>query len=637
MGKQAFESVLAPSAVSRVRIAGVALVIIAMAIVASSSLYGQDLTARLQGDVSDETGARVPGAAVTLTNELTNATQETFTNDVGLYVFPRVLQGTYRIIAELTGFRRAVVEGVIVEVRQAVTVDLVLELGDVSETVVVSARETQTIINTTTAEISTVVNQRQIQTLPLQRRDPTEFALMQPGVTGSSVARTASVNGTRGTFNNFTLDGINNQDNFIRTDAFFGVIPLKESFIEEFSITTANSGADAVLGASQTHMVTRSGSNDLHGQLFYFQSNDALNANTFFNNASGIEKERTLNHQYGFNFGGKIIENKLFFFVDYEEEQTPATASVVRQVMTSATRQGNFTYLATNGQPGTVNLLTLAGVAADPKMTSFIDQTPLPNDTATGVGDGVNIQGFRFNNTDAADGNWFVLRMDYELNTQHRFTGTFYQFKLAYPVQGRNSIGPVFPNTPGAGQDSTRRLGSYSWQSSFLPTLNNELRFGFQWAPGEFFNAETFPDGYILTWPTILDNPVQDFLGQGRNSPIWEIHDNASWVKGNHTFQFGGGFRNVKVDQFGNAGIIPDYTIGFGVGNPSPISPGMFPGGISGNDFNNASDILAVLGGFVDEGRQSFNVTSRTSGFVDGATQRRILKQKFFNLYAGDI
>ncbi len=305
--------------------------------------------------------------------------------------------------------------------------------------------------------------------------------------------------------------------------------------------------------------------------------------------------------------------------------------------MTPATRAGNFTYLAADGQSRTVNLLTLGGVAADPRMQAFIDQTPLPNDTSTGVGDGVNIQGHRFNNTDANDGKWFVLRMDYELNQQHRLSGTFHQFKFAQPVQGSDSIGPVFLNTPGAGQKSTRRLGAYTWQSSFLPTLNNELRFGFQWAPVEFFNAETFPDGYILTWPDIVDNPVQDFLGQGRNSPIWEIHDNATWVKGNHTFMLGGGFRNVTVDQFNDAGIIPDYTIGFGVGNPSPLGPGMFPGGISGNDFANAGDLLAVLGGFVDEGEQTFNVTSRTSGFVDGATQNRILKQKFFNLYAGDI
>ncbi len=319
------------SASAPARIALFALVAFCtMAIATSSNIYGQDLSARFQGSVTDETGGRVPGAAVTLTNEQTNAAQDTVTNDVGLYVFPRVMQGVYQISAELSGFRKALVEGIIVEVRAPVTVDLVLELGDVSETVVVSARETQAIINTMTSEIGTVVNRQQIQALPLNGRSPTELALMQAGVTGSSqIARTASVNGTRGTHNNFTLDGINNQDNFIRTDAFFGTIPVKESFIQEFNITTSNSGADAVLGASQTHMITRSGSNDWHGQFFYYHQNDALNANTFFNNAAGVGKERGLNHQYGFNFGGPVLKNKLFFFLDYEEEQTPGTASVV--------------------------------------------------------------------------------------------------------------------------------------------------------------------------------------------------------------------------------------------------------------------------------------------------------------------
>ena len=195
----------------------------------------------------------------------------------------------------------------------------------------------------------------------------TQLALTQAGVTGPGFARSASINGNRGTFNNFTLDGINNQDTFIRTDSLFGVIPLQESFIEEINITTANSEVDAGLGASQTQFVTRSGSNTFRGEAFYYNRNDALNANTFFNNASGIEKEKVLIHQFGFNVGGPVVKDKLFFFFDYEWQRDPGSSSVVRSVLTNSARAGNFSYVRQdNGEVVTLDLLGLTGITIDP-------------------------------------------------------------------------------------------------------------------------------------------------------------------------------------------------------------------------------------------------------------------------------
>lgn len=201
---------------------------------------GQDLTSRLDGEVIDQSGARIPGATITLTNADTNVSRTTVSDHAGLYVFPQVSFGTYRVSAELSGFKKSVVEGVQVQVGLPTTVQLVLNVGGVSETVTVTSGEAQRVVNTVNAEINTIVDRPQIDQLPLNGRSVTELALLQAGVTGrTDGARTASVNGTRGTFNNFTLDGINNQDNFIRTDSFFDVIPLRESFIEEFNITTS--------------------------------------------------------------------------------------------------------------------------------------------------------------------------------------------------------------------------------------------------------------------------------------------------------------------------------------------------------------------------------------------------------------
>ncbi len=284
-------------------------------------------------------------------------------------------------------------EGIQIEVDTPATIDIVLEVGVVDETVVVTA--SQPAMNTVNAEINTNLNREQVKELPLNGRNVTQLALTQAGVTSPGGTRTASINGTRGTFNNFTLDGINNQDTFIRTDALFGVIPLQESFIEEINITTANSEVDAGLGASQTQFVTRSGSNTFRGEAFYYNRNDAFNANTFFNNAAGIRKEKVLIHQLGFNVSGPVVKDKLFFFFNYEEARDPGSASVVRSVLTNSARAGNFSYLRQdNGELVTLDLLGLTGIAIDPAIRSLIDSTPQPNDTS--VGDGRNVSGFRF-------------------------------------------------------------------------------------------------------------------------------------------------------------------------------------------------------------------------------------------------
>lgn len=613
------------------------------AFLVSVPAMAQVLTSRVEGTIRDQQQGVMPGVEVTLSNQETNVERSAISNDSGLYVFPQVPAGLYRVTASIAGFRRGVVEDVRVEVGVPATVDMVLEVGVEDQVITVRASEGQSVLNTVNAEINTVVNRAQIEDLPLPGRNVTELALQQAGVTGrGEIAREAAVNGNRGTFNNLTLDGVNNQDNFIRTDAFFGVIPLRESFIEEFNITTSNNEPDAGLGVAQTQLVTRSGTNAYHGELFYYHQNDALDANTFFNNKNGVEKQRVLNHQYGGNFAGPILKNKLFFFADLEREENPATVSVVRPVFSGAARDGNFTYARQdNGQQQTVNLFDLTGFSADPIMRDLFALTPLPNDSSTG--DGSNVSGFRFNSPAAVDQDWLALRVDYEVNDRNSVSGTFHQFRFDLPNDPFNGLDAVFPGLPGAGQSSVRRLGSYSWRSNLTARLTNEARFGFQWAPVDFFTNETFSPGYQLSFADgalgetpLVANPIQNVLPQGRNSPVYDLMDNAAWVKGNHTFKFGGGYRRTDVDSSNDAGILPTYVLNFGTGNPDPLTASLFPGGIAGSELSTASEMLQLLGGFVDKSTQSFNVTSVDSGFVDGATNARLIRQNFFSLYGSD-
>ena len=553
------------SAAGWTTIALVAGILLAAAAPASA----QTLTSRVEGTVQDEAGGVIPGAAVTMTEVDTNVVREAFTNDLGLYLFPQVPAGTYRVAAAAPGFSTTVIENVRVVLSAPTSIDVVVAVGGVTETVLVSAAEAQSLMNTVNAELNTNLTREQVSELPLNGGYVTQLALTQAGVTGPGGARTASINGTRGTFNNFTLDGVNNQDGFIRTDSLFGIIPLRETFIDQINITTANSDVDAGLGASQTQFVTRSGGNTFNSEVFFNHRNEALNANDYFNKAAGLEKERTRVHQFGVNVGGPLVRDKFFFFVNYEEEREPSTASVVRRVLTSSARGGDFSYVRQdNGQVATVNLHRLTGIGFDPAVRSLVDLTPAPNDAS--VGDGRNTAGFRFNASDETTSDWLIFRGDYVINPRHSATGTFHQFRLDAPNSVFNDIDSVYPGLPGAGQGSNRKLGSFTLSSTLGPSVVNEARIGFQTYGARFANNETFSNGYQLSFGA-FDNPVRNFLDQGRDVLNLEASDSLTWVKGAHTVRLGGGFRRTRVDAFNDGGLLPSYDLGFGAGNPDPL------------------------------------------------------------------
>ena len=618
------------------RVAGrAAIAVVAAILLAAAAPAGaQSLTSRVEGTVQDETGGVIPAASVTMTQVDTGLVWETTANDGGLFLFPRIPAGTYRVEAGAPGFTTTVVEDVRVALSAPTSIDIVVDVGVVTETVVVAASAAQSLMNTANAELNTNVSREQVRELPLNGRNVTQLALTQAGVTGPGGARSASINGTRGTFNNFTLDGITNQDAFIRTDALFGILPVKESFIDEISITTGNADVDDGLGASQTQFVTRSGGNSLDTEVFFYHRNEAFNATNFFNKAAGIEKERVRVHEFGFNVGGPIARDKAFFFVNYEEEREPGSSSVVRRVLTDPARWGDFSYIRRdNGQVATVNLFGLTGINPDPTIRSLIGSIPTANDLS--VGDGRNTAGYRFNSPNDTDSRWLVFRGDYVMTPRHSLRGSLHHFRLDAPNSVFNDIDAVFPGRPGAGQGSRRTLTSLGLTSTLGASVLNEVRFGFQGYRAWFANNETFPDGYRLSFGGFT-NPVRNFMDQGRDVRNVELSDSLTWVTGAHTFKVGGGARWTQVNAFNDAGLLPTYVLGFGAGNADPLVPGLFPGGISSAELGTASALLGTLGGFVDEAYQTFNVVSRTSGFVDGATERRILSQSFVNLYAGD-
>lgn len=604
----------------------------------------------VSGTVKDQNGALVPGVTITLVDARTKAERTATTNDDGFFLFTNVLAGDYRITAEGGGFKKTEVSSVKADVSIPATVNLVLETGQISETVQTTASDSQAVINTENAELSTVVTEKQINDLPLNGRNPVQLAALQAGVATNTSTRNANVNGMRGSYNNITWDGINIQENYLRGNASSGLFAQAAPSVAgvgEFTITTQNASAADGTGAAQVKLVTPRGSSSYHGSLFEFWRNSALNANTFFNNAAGQPKPYLNQHQFGGNVGGPFAlprfgeggdvftqKQKLFFYVYYEQTKEAQQTLLTRTVLSAPARAGNFTYRRLdNGQLQTINLLNLTpGRTIDPRIAGLINQTPLPNDLA---GDRINTNGFSFNSPSGSTEKLFGYRLNYDLSQKHRFDVVYSRDSVAVPNDTFNNTGEPFPGLPGKGQFPQRSRGAAAWNWAPTQSITNELRAGYYHQRSLFIGEEiAYEENTRLAFPLSLTNPVQNSLTSGRNGRIHEIIDNASWVRGDHLFRFGGNYRRTHLEPFSFAGVIPQYTIGFGTNNPNPLSAtnlAQFPGRISTTEFNNASNLLAFLTGTVFQGTQTFNVTSATSGFVDGAEQRRNL---IFNLYA---
>src|SRR6185503_14722917 len=221
--------------------------------------FAQSATSEVNGVVKDPTGAVISGATIHLIDVATNTEVTTTSTDEGRYVFANVRPGVYKIVAEQTGFSKKEIQDIKVDVGVPFTVNIDLAAGGLQETVTVSASDVAAPINLTNAELSSTVQTQQIKNLPLNGRNPLDLAGLQPGVSATASNRSATINGLRGTFSNLTWDGININDNFIRTDSLFGAAAPSVPGVAEFTLVTQNSGPMDGLGVAQVKLVTPRG------------------------------------------------------------------------------------------------------------------------------------------------------------------------------------------------------------------------------------------------------------------------------------------------------------------------------------------------------------------------------------------
>jgi len=595
-----------------------------MLCVGIAPVFSQTNTGRLVGTVASTDGV-IAGATVTVTDDKTKRDRTVVTSGDGSFVVPQLEVGTYTVKVESPGFKTFTATAVKIDIGREYSLSVPLEVGRVEDAVTVTAGVD--VLNATTGELSNTVSNKQIIELPLNGRNPLNLIALQPGVS-SNGAQNTSINGLRTSFTNITRDGLNVQDGFIRSNAT-DFSPNRPSVDNtgEFTITTSNSGADQN-GGAQVRQVTPRGESKFHGSLFEFNRNTKFAANNFFNNRAGLPIP-FLNRN---NFGGKVlgpmplprfgeggsswVKDKGFFFFAYEGLRTRQSALATRTILLPDARNGIFTYRDSANALRTVNLFSLlpagSGITGvDPLVAQNILSGVPTVGNRNDVGDQLNTTGISFNQPSNQDRNVYTTRLDYDISERHTINGI-------YDYNSENNLRPDvdgaqgFRTIPSVIQSSTNKLLVLAYRWTPGGRFSNEVRGGTFRSVVPFTNTNPAAGNYIN--PTLISNPVVTFQNQGRFTRYYNFQDNADLAWGKHGLRFGGQLQFQQVDAYNDAGIVPTYTLGTNVNTPTLLAS-QFQGGIAATQLNTANAMLALLGGIVAGGAQSFNVENKNSGF----------------------
>jgi hypothetical protein len=587
---------------------------------------------RVTGSVVDSSGSSVPDAQVNL--YLAGGQKPlltTKTSSDGQYYFNSVRAANYDLTVEAKGFLKLTVRNLTVDAARETTVPQIkLQVAAVTETVDVKG-DVQG-VELSNAEIADTVTVDQIKNLPIFDRDPLQLLQLEPGVIANGNSPTV-INGLRTSYSDVSIDGINIQDNYIRDNAldYSPNMPLMGQ-VRQVTIVSSNVNSAASGGATQTAFSTPSGTNNYHGEALWYDRNNAFSANNWFANQAGLPLSHLNQNQFGVSVGGPIQKDKLFFYFNYEALRTHQQIPQNTVVLTADAEQGIFRYRNADGAIEQANLLNVKNVAVNPFMQAEIAEIPPPSAINNNlVGDGLNTGGYLFNMRDNGTRDNLTGKLDYNISTRNSLA-------LSYLWNRYNLDRPDLENDystiPKATNPTHTNFLAFSWRTTPTSRITNEVRAGFNLSYGYFFNNQNF-NGAIVTGMDFSD-PVNEFQPQGRTTNTYTLGDDAAWQHGRHNIQFGYHQQDVRVHSFNAAGVVPIYSLAMGSGQAAyTLSAGNLPG-VTANDLANANALLATLGGFIDGYSQTFNVTSRMSGFVPAADFVRNFIQNEYAVYGQD-
>jgi hypothetical protein len=583
-----------------------ALLVCALAF--TTSLFAQ-ASGRISGTVTDASGSSIPGASIELfLPGGSTPLIKVETSADGNFVMAGVRPELYFLQISSKGFRTEIIRNLKVDTSAELSLKTIkLEISATAETIEVSAESAT--VQTASAEVSTTVTNAQLRLLPSLNRSPLGLLQTQAGVT-SNARTSTTINGLRPSFSNITLDGINIQDNFIRTNTLdFQPNLLLLDQVAEATLVTSNSNPALGNGAAQINLTTPSGTNKFHGSLVWLNRNNIASANTWFNNRNSVRRPFLNQNQFGGSIGGPIKKDKLFFYTNYEGLRIAQQASATRTILRADARRGIMTYRDSGGSLRQVNVLTAANLTQDSRAAQLIASVPgaeLIN--RNDVGDGLNTGGYTFNIRNNRTRDNVLGKVDYVLNSKNSFAGTYTWNR---DILDRPDLMNNYLTVPVVTNDGATKLLSLTHRWSPSATFTNELRGGYNLAPAPFNTAQDFSQPILA--PTLVSNPVNTFRRQGRNTNTYNIQDNATWVKGRHTFQFGFQSQFIRVQSFNDAGITATYTMGISAANTTNINAAL--PGINAGDLGTANALLALQAGYITSSTQTFNVADRTSGY----------------------
>lgn len=542
----------------------------------------QVASGQVVGTVRDSSGAVLAGAKIQVTNVETNVSHVLSTNASGEYVATALQPGTYTLIAEHEGFKKAVQAAFKLDVNQVVRVDLSLPVGSTTETVAVTAAAP--LIESETSSIGQVIEENRVNDLPLNGRDFVQLAYLSPGVNQGPAGTvqqgnipenergngSIQANGLTATNNNFLLNGFDNNEQQIG----FEVIQPSVDAIQEFKVQTNSFGADIGRGGAVVNVVLKSGSNSLHGSLFEFLRNSAFDAKNYFDSGTAPIPPYKQN-QFGGTIGGPIIRNKTFFFGDYQGTRIRQSQTVVSTVPTVLERSGDFSELLpgnvitdpVTGTPfpnnkipacvGNTGRSASGGACLDPAGVNVMNVYPQPNIPGAGLANNYLSNPLDQNNQDQFD-----IRVDHQVSAKNNAFATFSYDNVkainADPFPGLAG-GGVFSGNINDKAFSAGISDAYSISNNVV----NEFKFGYtryvvNAVP--FFYGQPIAQQLGIPGINLAGNPAtgglpnfvvsdlsaagnQDYFPENLRENNFQLIDSVSVSRGNHILKFGGDIR----------------------------------------------------------------------------------------------
>ena len=653
-------------------------------------------TSRVAGMVQDVSGAVVPNALVTLTNEATNVAVETTTTSSGTYVFDGIVPGTYTVSIVAPGFSTFTAKGNILTIAQPMVVNATVKVGEASEKVIVNG-SAELVQTENSGDLGQLIDQRALETLPIvgsRGRNPLNLVELTPGVIDGGALNSGggniegggvSVNGSRDRAWNYTLDGIDINETSA-PGANFSPLRTNPDSIGGFRVITGSANAEfGVTSGGQVILETRPGTNEFHGKVFWFYQTPGLNANDPANKENLVDGQPTprpqfIQHIPGFSVGGPIFKNKTFFFVNTQLLHASQSFTVNSIVYTQQARMGQFRYIQQQGAclgssdsscphndnfkasdavvdikgnplPGLpigmydVGANDPAHLGLDTSIQKFLALTPLPNNF--NVGDGLNTAGFLFQAPEQERQVDFTVRIDHNFNSKNSIFG-----RWAHGHQ--NTIGDIgnaglqpFPKAPNVvNTERQPRNLAISWRYTPNSKITNEVIAGMNRFIFNFVNPDSnylnnppfvFAADGLGNTPTI---PLQNYVGNKRAITTLQLVDNLSYLHGSHALKFGTNLRYQRhIDDRGSVGPFDAQPLLFFSTFFAPVDSNQFkiPGDVNlSTDLSTLTSGVNNLLGRIGNIQQGFVAQNANQYAPAGTHLRDDFRMPEYDFYAQD-